>query len=50
MSETTVYMDLQTGVWAVQALGIGPGQGAWLIEPKENRFYSPEALAGEGLR
>lgn len=44
--------DLQTGVWAVQGLPMISGLGGgWHSVPHvEDRIYSPEAMAGQGIR
>jgi hypothetical protein len=43
-------LDLQTGVWFLQAAHNAPGLGYWMTTPRDDRFFSPESLAGEGLR
>ena len=43
-------MDLQTGIVANSAYSGHPGGGLKLSAPKPKTFYSPEALAGEGIR
>lgn len=48
--EGSIYLDLQTGAWAVQALPPGEGNGWHFTPAKDDRFFSPEALSGDGLR
>ncbi len=43
-------LDLQTGVWFLQAAHNAPGLGYWMTTPRDDRFFSPESLVGEGLR
>jgi hypothetical protein len=43
-------LDLQTGNWAVQGSTADPGQGWVMQSVKDKTFFSPEALAGEGIR
>lgn len=46
----TVTYDLLTGSYAVQGSDATKGQGKAIIPPKKDLFFSPEALAGEGIR
>ena len=46
----TVTYDLQTGAYAMQGSDATKGQGKWMIPRKNDLFYSPDALAGEGIR
>lgn len=49
-TDGTVALDLQTGVWAIQGLLSFAG-GGWKEHQRwGDRFFSPEALAGEGIR
>ena len=41
---------LQTGVWFLQAAHNAPGLGYTATTARDDRFFSPESLAGEGLR
>lgn len=43
-------IDFQTGAYVMQGTGTAPGAGFWPTERPDPRFFSPEALAGEGLR
>lgn len=49
-STTTMESDLQTGIWTYQ--GSWGQEGApWIkAPPHDKNFFSPEALAGEGIR
>lgn len=49
-SDVTIGLDLQTGVWSVQGLSGNPGSGWWPVPRKDDRFFSPEAMAGDGIR
>ena len=49
-SDTSFTLDLQTGVWAVSGGSSAQGQGWTPRTPKDERFFSPEAMAGEGIR
>ena len=46
----TVTYDLFTGNYAMQGSDATKGQGKWVIPRKKDLFYSPDALAGEGIR
>jgi len=49
-TDATIALDLQTGVWSVQGSISFPG-GGWKSRQRwEDRFFSPEALAGDGIR
>jgi hypothetical protein len=50
VAEATFNMDLQTGVYSAQGLYGNPGAGIVKAEPKPDRFFSPEVMAGEGIR
>ncbi len=46
----SVEMDLQRGTWYMSG-GVGePGLGFYPSKPKPDVFFSPETLAGEGIR
>lgn len=44
-----VNIDLVTGEYVMQGTAAAPGAGFWAVTPKPDVFYSPEALAGEGI-
>jgi Protein of unknown function (DUF1329) len=46
----TVQYDLQTGSWSTIGMASVKGLGAYAVPPPAPIFYSPEALAGEGVR
>ena len=46
----TVQYDLQTGNWATIGMASVNGLGAYAVPAPSPIFYSPEALAGEGIR
>ena len=49
-SQSSAQMDLTTGIWAGSGT-MGTEGGAWHpAPPHDRRFYTPEALAGEGIR
>jgi hypothetical protein len=49
--EGTLNVDLQTGVWSAMGLYGSPGAGvARSQQPKPESFFSPEVMAGEGVR
>lgn len=49
-SHSEIVMDMQTGLWSLEG-GMGGDGAAWYPGPKkEDVFFSPEALAGEGVR
>ena len=49
-SQSSMQMDLITGIWAASG-SMGAEGGAWHPAPaRDPRFYTPEALAGEGIR
>lgn len=50
LHSNSLTMDLQTGIWAASSLFGCKGCGYVPIKPKPDVFYSPEALAGEGIR
>jgi hypothetical protein len=41
---------LQTGAWIANGISASPGFGARMIPPKEDRFFSPESIAGQSVR
>jgi hypothetical protein len=44
-------LDLQTGMWAMSAGGSCKECRPWIVIPDHPKsFFSPEALAGEGVR
>lgn len=47
---STTTLDFQTGAYVLQGAGTKPGQGFWPSTRPGERFFSPEALAGEGMR
>ena len=47
---SVVNLDFTTGAYVMQGTAGAPGAGFWPIEPKPSNFFSPEALAGEGIR
>jgi len=49
-SGSVVNLDLVTGAYVMQGTASAPGAGFWPIEPKPSVFFSPDALAGEGIR
>lgn len=48
--EGTFNIDLQTGVWSVMGVYGNPGAGVLKSQPKPDNFFSPEVMAGEGIR
>ena len=48
--DSTFFLDLNTGGWAVQGFTPCPDCGWWPIKPKEARFFSPDAMSGDGIR
>ncbi|MFT3666931.1 DUF1329 domain-containing protein [Piscinibacter sp.] len=49
-ADASMAMDLQTGSWISNGISPEPGMGMWPIPPKDDREFSPEALAGQGIR
>jgi hypothetical protein len=49
-TDASAELDLQTGVWTVQGLTSSPGSGWHNVERKDDRAFSPEAIAGDGVR
>jgi hypothetical protein len=49
-TDSTVQLDLQTGSWFVQGLTGFPEGGLVPVKPRDERAFSPEAIAGEGVR
>jgi hypothetical protein len=49
-ADSTIGLDLQTGVWSVQGVTGYTKGGWWIVPRKDDRFFSPEAMAGEGIR
>lgn len=49
-SASNYVSDLQTGAWMVQGMVAERGLGTYPIAPVPSEFFSPEALAGEGIR
>ncbi|QIL73988.1 DUF1329 domain-containing protein (plasmid) [Diaphorobacter sp. HDW4B] len=49
-TDSSVAMDLQTGIWSISG-GMSHPNGGWVTAaPKDSRYYSPESMAGDGLR
>lgn len=50
-SDSTIFMDLQTGAWAASGFTARKG-GAWIIakEPLADSMFNPDTMAGSGLR
>ena len=46
----SVVLDLQTGSWVIEGFHAKKGLGSKAIQPPPDNYYSPEALAGEGIR
>lgn len=46
---SVVNIDLITGEYVMQGTAGAPGAGFWPIDPKPDVFFSPEALAGQGI-
>jgi hypothetical protein len=46
----TFNIDLQTGVWSAMGLYGNRGAGVVRSEVKAESFFSPEVLAGDGIR
>lgn len=46
----TFQIDMHTGIWSVQGSTMAPGTGYFPVAQKPENFYSPESLAGEGIR
>lgn len=49
-SDASMFYDLQTGQWAWQGSVGRSGWGYTFIKDKPESWYSPETLAGEGIR
>ena len=49
-SDGTLNFDLQTGVWSAQGIYGEVGAGIGPTAPQPENFFSPEVLAGEGIR
>jgi len=49
-TDSTMQLDLQTGSWFVQGLAGFPEGGLAPVKPRDERAFSPEAMAGEGVR
>jgi hypothetical protein len=49
-NDGSIAMDLQTGAWIANGISASPGFGARMIPPKEDRFFSPESIAGQSVR
>jgi hypothetical protein len=49
-TDSTVQLDLQTGSWFVQGLTDFPEGGFVPVMPRDDRVFSPEAMAGDGIR
>lgn len=49
-TDSSIALDLQSGIWTVSAAMSNPGQGWKTTEPKDTRYFSPESMAGDGLR
>jgi hypothetical protein len=43
-------LDMQKGSWFMSGGANEKGLGFWPIKPKSDLYFSPEALAGEGIR
>ncbi|CAB3735944.1 DUF1329 domain-containing protein [Paraburkholderia rhynchosiae] len=50
LAEDTFNYDLQTGVWSAQGSLSNVGAGIVHQKPKSMDFFSPETMAGEGVR
>lgn len=50
MPDTGFQLDMQTGMWFVQGVHNAPGQGFSTTTPHDTRYFSPDALAAQGLR
>jgi hypothetical protein len=48
--DNSIVMDLQTGAWITSGIAPNPGQGWKVIPALEDRFFSPDAVAGQGIR
>lgn len=49
----SVHQDMQTGIWASQGWAGEKGLGFWALPPitdKQKAMFSPESMAGEGIR
>lgn len=46
----SIVLDMQTGAWVVEGFFGGQGLGSVPIKAPDVGFFSPEALAGEGVR
>lgn len=49
-ADCSVGIDLQTGIYSPQCLHGAKGHGIVETAPKPDLFFSPDALAGEGIR
>jgi len=49
-SDASIELDLQTGIWTAQGLTSMPGTGWHTVARKDDRAFSPEAIAGDGVR
>ena len=50
VSDASYGLDLQTGAWYVQGSASVAGGGYYPVERKNERFFSPESLASDGIR
>ena len=48
--DNNIVYDLQTGNWVNNGTTANPGTGWYTMKPASALLYSPEALAGEGIR
>ena len=46
----SVFLDLSTGYWAVQGITAMKGFGWVTDKPQPDVYFSPENMAGEGIR
>lgn len=51
LADTNVSLNLQTGTWAIESFSAIKGYGYHPIaEPKPEVFWSPDGMAGDGIR
>ena len=50
LSNSYMTLDLQTGLWGAVVMGSFKGGGQWPGPAREDAYFSPDALAGAGIR
>ncbi|HEX5783667.1 MAG TPA: DUF1329 domain-containing protein [Burkholderiaceae bacterium] len=49
-TDSSISLDMQTGLWAFQSYQGFPGGGVWPDDRQDPRIFTPDALAGTGIR